>query len=107
MKITEKTPIELPISKLEKFCRRKFTLEVNGFELLALQHLSSSAVGGIGAFRSVFSECGRGTVGFSELIDNISGAKEVLPEFAEQINVLDTNRFSDNLWDLADKAKHG
>ena len=56
MKLTEKQPIQLPQSKLEAFSKRKFNLELNGFEVLALYKVAG-LVGGIGKIRSVFSWC--------------------------------------------------
>ena len=58
MKIIENPPTtKNKQSALEKFSERSFTLELTGFELLALR-LVAAKVGGVGKVRSVFSSCG-------------------------------------------------
>lgn len=86
MKITETKPIKLITSKLEAFSNRQFTVQLSGFELLAIR-LISGKIGGIGALRSVFSSCGKGNgQGFYEQIRKIEGASEAFEELEQYLD---------------------
>jgi len=87
MKITENQKTQPTKSKLDTFSEKKFTLELDGFELLALAKISSR-VGGIGKFRSVFSDCGyNNNLGISHTLRSIDGLKEALKELESHIDI--------------------
>jgi hypothetical protein len=108
MKITEIHPVSLPKSPLETFCQKKFSLELNGFELLALKAVCGK-VGGIGAIRSVFSPCeDTPRESLVDKLDEIPDLVNLYREIDEKINTKGTrfpNYIDDNLWDLLKKSR--
>lgn len=86
MKITKSsTPKKL--THLEQFSQRTFTLELNGFELLALKFVSEH-IGGVGKTRSVFSYCNDkyGTCNFMSILSEETD-QDTWEEFTDAVHI--------------------
>ena len=84
MKITEHNQTET-ISKLEAFSNRKFTLELTGFEVLAI-HTICGMIGGLGKFRNVFSVGSRNDPNnLSSILGRITGLGEAKKELHQHL----------------------
>jgi len=79
MNVIETTTTAPKKNPLETIGGKSFTLEITGFEALALYKLTKQ-VGGKGALRRVFSEDGSGTNknNFETRLGEIEGMKEAL-----------------------------
>ncbi len=97
MKITENSPIKAQSqTALDKFSEKTFTLELTGFEVVALR-LIAGYVGGLGKVRSVFSFCGKNQTNFCAELSKIDGCdkafadlrKLVTADFANSVTVSD------------------
>ena len=85
MKVTEHNQTEQPVSKLEAFSNRKFTLELTGFEVLAI-HTICGMIGGLGKFRNVFSVGSRNDpTNLSSILGRITGLGEAKKELHRHI----------------------
>ena len=85
MKITEHNQTEQPVSKLEAFSNRKFTLELTGFEVLAI-HTICGMIGGLGKFRNVFSVGSRNDPNnLTSILGRITGLKEAKKELHQHL----------------------
>jgi len=80
MKITEHTPIRVKKSKLAAFSQKQFTLELDGFQLLALYYVSRK-IGGWGKTRRAFSSDSANKENFIAIISEIDGVNEAMQEF--------------------------
>ena len=81
MKITERKLISIPKSKLDAFSQRRFTLELDGFQMLALYYISGK-IGGYGKTRKVFSDGGDD---FNTRISEVEGVSEAMREFRKYV----------------------
>ena len=85
MKITEHKPISIPKSKLDAFSQRKFTLELDGFQMLALYYISGK-IGGSGKTRQVFVFSDGGD-DFNTRIGEVEGVDDAMREFRKYVDV--------------------
>ena len=86
MKITERTQIAIPKSRLEAFSQRQFTLELDGFQLLALNYIAGK-IGGAGKTRRVFSDGGKDVI--TTQISEVDGVYRAMEEFKKFVTVED------------------
>lgn len=79
MNVIETTTTAPKKNPLEAICEQSFTIQLSGFEALALYKLTKR-VGGKGALRRVFSEDGSGANknDFETKLGEIEGMKEAL-----------------------------
>jgi len=96
MKIVNTSDVKESKTELEKFSEKTITVELTGFEVLALS-LVAAHIGGTGKVRSIFSYCGRVDEPICSVFNKIDGWGEALRELKAQTRCKDALYIDDTL----------